>query len=90
MTETSRALYQFFSGFGIPAYGKNNVPNGAQLPYITYEVKEPEPLAKCLLHAWVWYRGTTMTNVLAKCDEIKATIGTGWSAPVPGDRKSVV
>lgn len=84
MTNTARALYQFFSGFGLPAYAKNNVPDEAEAPYITYEVTRPAPLAKCLLHAWVWYRGTTMTDVLAKCDQIEAAIGTGITIPTPG------
>lgn len=84
MTNTARALYQFFSSFGLPAYAKNNVPDEAEPPYITYEEKRPEPLAKCLLHAWVWYRGTTMTDVLGKCDEIEAAIGTGVTIPTPG------
>lgn len=84
MTDTARALYQFFSGFGLPAHAKNNVPDDAELPYITYEVKRPAPLSKCLLHAWVWYRDTVMTNVLRKCDEIEAAIGNGVSIPTPG------
>lgn len=84
MTNTARSLYQFFSGFGIPAYSKDNVPDAAELPFITYEVVEPEPLAKCLFHAWVWYRDTSMTAVLAKADQIKAAIGTGLTIPTPG------
>ena len=84
MINTARALYQFFSGFGIPAYAKNNVPDEAEAPYITYEVKRPDPRFKCLLHAWVWYRGTSMTEVLAKCDEIEAAIDMGASVPTPG------
>lgn len=93
MTNTARSLYQFFSGFGIPAYSKDNVPdtinvNGVEMPveppYITYEIVEPEPLAKCLFHAWIWYRDTSMTAVLAKADQIKAAIGTGLTIPTPG------
>lgn len=84
MTDTARALYQFFSGFGIPAYSKNNVPDGAEAPYITYEVKEPEPLSKCLLHAWVWYRSNSLTGILGTCDAIKAAIGTGLTIQTPG------
>lgn len=84
MTNTARALYQFFSGFGIPAYAKNNVPDEAEAPYITYEVTRPEPLSRCLLHAWVWYRGTSLTGVLEKCDEIETAIGTGITIRTPG------
>lgn len=84
MTNTARALQGFFGGFGLNAYGANNVPKEAEAPYITYEIKEPEPLAKCILHAWVWYRDTSMTAISLKCDQIKAAIGTGLNIPVPG------
>lgn len=85
MKNTARALYQFFSGFGIPAYAANNVPDEAEPPYITYEVKCPAPLTKCLLHAWVWYRGTTLTDVADKCDQIEAALGDrGVTIPTPG------
>ena len=84
MTNIARALYQFFSGFGIPAYPKNNIPDNAEPPYISYEVKAPEPLARALLHAWVWYRGTDYTAVAAKCDAIRAAIGTGVTISAGG------
>ena len=38
MTNTAKALYQFFSGFGLPAYVEYNVPDEAALPYITYRL----------------------------------------------------
>ena len=81
MTDTAKALYSFFSGFGIPAYARYNVPDDAVTPYITYDLIEPEPLALSMLHAWVWYRGSSYGAVLAKCDQIKAAIGTGVSIP---------
>ena len=31
------ALCNFYSGFGIPAYEENSVPEKAKMPYITYE-----------------------------------------------------
>ena len=77
MTNTARALYRFFSGFGIPAYPRNNIPDEAELPYIAFEMKEPEPLSKTLYHAWVFYRDTAYTQINAKCDQIKHAIGTG-------------
>ena len=81
MTKTAQALYSFFSGFGIPAYGRNNIPDKVDLPYITFEVKEPEPLTVCLLHAWVCYRGTSYAELNATCDAIKAAVGTGITLP---------
>lgn len=83
MTETATALYDFFSGFGIPAYLQDNIPDNAQMPYITYELIEPEPLATALLYFSVWYRDTSVTAICAKADEIKAAIGNGKSLPTP-------
>lgn len=83
MTSTANALYAFFSSFGIPAYVTDNIPDNVQMPYITYDVIEPEPLASGRLNASVWYRGTSYTEISAKVDQIKAAIGNGVSLPTP-------
>lgn len=81
MISTAQALHAFFSGFGIPAYISNNIPDNAQMPYITYDLVEPEPLAMAYFNASVWYRDTALTAISAKVDEIKAAIGTGLGIP---------
>ena len=81
MTQTATALYNFFSGFGIPAYIQDNIPDNATMPYITYELIEPEPLATALFHADVWYRSTNIEGISAKVDEIRAAIGNGVNLP---------
>ena len=79
MTGTATALYDFFSSFGIPAYLSDNIPDNVQMPYITYDLVEPEPLAYGMINASVWYRSTSVAAICAKVDEIKAAIGTGVS-----------
>lgn len=79
MTSTATALYNFFSSFGIPAYVTDNIPDNVQMPYITYDLVEPEPLSVGLLSASVWYRGTSYAEISAKVDQIKAAIGNGLS-----------
>lgn len=81
MTQTATALYNFFSGFGIPAYIQGNIPDNATMPYITYELIEPEPLATALFHASVWYRSTNIEGIAAKVDEIRVAIGNGVNLP---------
>ena len=81
MTNTAQALYGFFSGFGLDAYVQSSIPDNARMPYITYELVEPEPLSYAVLHASVWYRDTSYEDICAKCDEIKAAIGFGMSIP---------
>lgn len=83
MTETATALYTFFSSFGIPAYVSNNIPDNVKMPYITYDLIEPEPLATALMNASVWYRSTSLTEIGAKVDEIRNAIGNGKSLQTP-------
>lgn len=79
MTNTARALYQFFSGFGIHAYVENNVPDEAGLPYITYELLRPDRLRQAPFHVRIWYRSTSFTAITAKADEIRRIIEGGHS-----------
>lgn len=86
MKDTAAALYRFFSGFGIPAYVENNVPdvitvNGELVenkpPYITYQLLEPEPIGKTVIAARVWYEETGLGNIADKVDAIKAALKNG-------------
>jgi len=83
MTSTALALYRFFSGFGIPAYVTDNIPDDATMPYITYDLIEPIPLSRGILNASVWYRDTGYAAISAKVDEIEAAINTGVSLKTP-------
>lgn len=84
MTNTAKALYSFFSGFGLPAYVEYSPPEDAQLPYITYQVVEPDWADGGSFYARVWYRSTSYAAINAKVDQIKAAIGEGVSLPTPG------
>lgn len=75
MESTAKAVYQFFSSFGIPAYDQNAVPDDAELPYITYYVPEPEWGRQCTGYAQVWYRTKSRATVNAKTDQIVSAIG---------------
>lgn len=84
MTKTSRALQAFFEQFSLPVYMHDNIPDDVRMPYITFELIEPEPLATALIHANIWYSDTSTTAISAKADEIKAAIGTGVTLPTDG------
>lgn len=72
MTNTAIALYNFFSGFGLPAYVEYSPPDEAELPYITYQLAEPNWRDPTPLYARVWYRSTSYAAINAKVDEIRA------------------
>ena len=72
------AVYQFMSGFGIPAYASTAVPDDAELPYITYDL---------VVGSWgdtevnvpvnVWYRTSGEAVLNAKVREIGSRLGIG-------------
>lgn len=75
------ALYQFFSGFSLPAYEENNVYALEEIPsfpYLTYEKNTGAfgetdiPLTFSL-----WYRSHAWADADAKVEEISAFIGRG-------------
>lgn len=84
ITKIVAALYTFFSGFGIPAYAEDSVPDDAVLPYITYQIAVPEWRGKTSIYARVWYRSTSFAAISAKVGEIDAAIGEAFCIPVSG------
>lgn len=81
MTSVSKALYAFYSGFGLPAYPEDGVPSDAALPYITYTVVQPDCLDSAAHQARVWYQSESYAGVNAKADEIIAAVGRGLLLP---------
>lgn len=81
MTNTAKALYKFWSGFGIPAFVEDTVPDDVQLPYITYQLAEPEWRDPTPLYARIWYKDPSLVQVTNKAKEVKLKIGEGISIP---------
>lgn len=101
----SQAIYQFLSGFGIPAYASTSVPDQAELPYITYEYYIGDIYSgDMMLEVNVWYRTESEAVINSKAREVKAAVpknikydnGTLWikrgsplSFSVPNEDKSI-
>lgn len=81
MTSVAKALYAFYSGFGLPAYPEDGVPSSAALPYITYTVVQPDCFDSAVHQARVWYQSESYAGVNAKADEIIAAVGRGLLLP---------
>lgn len=75
--DKEQAIQDFWSGFGIPAYDENTVPDGAQMPYITYSVSTGSLDDTLMLSASVWYHSTSWQGVTQKVHEIAEYIGQG-------------
>lgn len=73
----AEALYKFFSGFGIPAYPANSVPNDTVFPWLTYELKTGYvgDSFSCAVNLYYYTDSEAVPN--AKAEEIGNEIGLG-------------
>ena len=70
------AIYQFLSGFGIPAYASASVPDQAEFPYLTYDLVLGETMdVEINMPVNVWYRTDSEAIPNAKVREIHDAIG---------------
>lgn len=81
MRGPAAALKTYLSGFGIPAYTTESVPDTLLDKYITFPLTVPEWREKATFYAQIWYRTRSNEPVLAKADEILADIGEGKRLP---------
>ena len=82
--DKAQTLHAFFSGFNLPAYDENTVPDDATLPYLTYEVATAKMDTTVYLSASIWDRSTSWEYVSNKADEIAESLGTGGTT-IPFD-----
>lgn len=80
------AIYQFLSGFAIPAYASASVPDQAQFPYLTYDLVLGEwEQGEVNMPVNVWYRTESEAAPNAKVREIGTAIGrSGVTVPCDG------
>ena len=74
----------FWNQFGIKAYDENTVPEGAVLPYITYEASIASFDEKIINSASLWYETYSWTEISQKAEEISNYIGGGHGVPYDG------
>ena len=84
MMTAANALNKWFQQFMLPVYLESDVPDGAELPYITLPLREPEWNKQTSYHFSVWYRTTSNVALLAKADEISGAVGQGVRIPCVG------
>lgn len=75
----NRALDTFFNGFGIPGYLEDNIPPGAELPYLTYKPAVPGSWnEEVSSHARLWYPSSAgRLPILQTEDKISAALADG-------------
>ena len=77
MKTLAKALHDFVSGFGLPCYTLDTVPEDVQAPYLVYPLNEPEWSQKSSFYIQGWYRTKSNTELSEKADAILKAIGTG-------------
>lgn len=75
--DKAQALYSFWASFGLQAYDEQTVPDGAQLPYITYETITDNLGNQLPLTGSLWYRSTSWEEISQKALDIAAYLGEG-------------
>lgn len=82
----NRALNAFFNGFGIPGYLEDNIPPGAELPYLTYKPAVPGSWnEEVSLHARLWYPSSAgRLPILQTEDRISAALVDGLTIECEG------
>lgn len=69
-----QALQNFWQSFGLMAYDSTDVPDNAQMPYITYNVAT-DSLGNVLnMSASLWYRSNSWKDISDKAEEIAEAI----------------
>lgn len=72
--DKAQAIHKFWSGFGIPAYDEESVPEEAKMPYITYNVATDSYDNQVPLTASIWYHSTSWADCQKKAEEISEYI----------------
>lgn len=79
MTQTAIALYEFASSFGWDAYPEQNIPNNAELPYITYTLQEYDFQTPGFIQMRLWNVSDGYSEINSLIDSIEAEVRNGKS-----------
>lgn len=72
------AIYNFLSGFSIPAYASTAVPETAEYPYLTYDLVMGDWYSTDQnMTVNLWYYGNSEAEPNAKAREIGAALSNG-------------
>lgn len=82
MADKQQAYFNFWQSFNLPVYDENSVPDGAEFPYITYQVIIDELDGFVFPTASVWYRSESWAEADAKVNEISRHIAEMLPLPL--------
>jgi hypothetical protein len=73
-----QAINSFWSSYELPAYDENDLPDEAQMPYITYAASVDNIGNNLILSASLWYRSNSWKDISQKAEAIGRDIGYGF------------
>lgn len=79
-----QALQNFWESFGVPAYDELSVPDGAEMPYITYSVATSDLGNPTAMTANLWRRSSSWEAITLLKDQIAEYIGQGRVIKIDG------
>lgn len=82
-------LQSFWGGFDLPAYDASSVPDGAEMPYITYEATTADFEHPVQLTASLWYKSTSWAEISRKSTEIARAVAGFVPVAIDGGRVRV-
>ena len=83
MTGVNRALYAFWAGFGLPAFLPGNVPDGAVLPWLTFEVVQGSGMSAAVLTATAWYKHAPQSDPITDGQTPRAALLDAVAQAIP-------
>ena len=83
--DKAQAIHAFWSGFGLPAYDQNTVPDTAEMPYITYSVATGALDDIIAINGSLWYHSLSWAEISRKADEISRAVSNNGLCIIPVD-----
>lgn len=80
----AQAIHSLWASFNIPAYDENTIPQGAKMPYITYQVSTSDINDAVPLTASVWYKSNSWGEISEKVEQIEKYIDGGHTIQTDG------
>ena len=80
MVDKWQAQYNFWSGFGLPAYEENSVPTGdnrPSYPYLTYQAVDAPFDEDAPVTASIWTQGYSWEQADQKANDIMTALKNG-------------
>lgn len=86
MMNVWQAQYQFWAGFGIPAFEERvSIDDEYEsYPYLTYEAVNGIMGQVASIYVSLWYRSESMEEISLKADEIGEAVGMATTIPFDG------